>query len=123
MPNVDGLVIEGAVLVNQLKADKGQPFTLYNAETIYPYVKRTGAGRVDLVYDTYLENSLKGMTREKRGKGSQRKVTSSALAPTNWKGFHRVDDNKTELFRFLSEEIHRISDGDIISAFDNTSLL
>ena len=62
MPNVDGLVIEGAVLVNQLKADKGQSFTLYAAETIYPYMKRyqrsTGAGRVDLVYDTYLENSL-----------------------------------------------------------------
>ena len=46
--------------------------------------------------------------------------TEIALAPTNWKGFLRVDDNKTELFRFLSGEIHRISDGDIISAFDDT---
>ena len=26
----------------------------------------------------------------------------------------------TELFRFLSEEIHSISNGDIISAFDDT---
>ena len=73
-----------------------------------------------MVYDTYLENSLKGMTRKKRETGTRRKVTSSALAPTNSKGFLRVVDNKTELFRFLSEKIHRISDGDIISAFDDT---
>ena len=53
LPGVDGLVIEGAVIVNQLKPEKGQSFTLYAADTVHPYVKRyqkkAGAERVDVV--------------------------------------------------------------------------
>ena len=60
------------------------------------------------------------MTREKRGTGIRRKVSSTSTAPSNWKGFLRVDDNKTELFRFLSLEISKLSEGTIISAFDGT---
>ena len=124
MPDVDGLVIEGAVLVNQLKPNKDQSFTAYAEETVHTYVKRyqrnAGAKRVDLVYDKYLDKSLKGMTREKRGTGIRRKVTLSSVVPPNWKGFLRVDENKTELFRFLSQELFVLSDGEIISAFDNT---
>ena len=52
MPDVDGLVIEGAVLVNQLKPNKDQSFTAYPEETVHTYMKRyqcnTGAKRVDL---------------------------------------------------------------------------
>ena len=40
LPGVDGLVIEGADIVNQLKPEKGQSFTLYAADTVHPYVKR-----------------------------------------------------------------------------------
>ena len=53
LPGVDGLVIERAVIVNQLKPEKGQSFTLYAADTVHPYVKRyqrkAGAERVDMV--------------------------------------------------------------------------
>ena len=59
-----------------------------------------------MVYDTYLEKSLKGMTREKR---------EPSLVPSNWKGFLRVDENKAELFKFLSSEIFKLIDGEIIS--------
>ena len=60
------------------------------------------------------------MTREKRGTGIRRKVTLTLTAPSNWKGFLRVSDNKTELFRFFSLEISKLSEGTIISAFDGT---
>ena len=60
------------------------------------------------------------MTRKKRGTGTRRKDTSTSTAPSNWKGFLRVDENKTELFRFLSLEISKLSEGTIISAFDET---
>ena len=53
------------------------------------------------------------MTREKRG-GVRRKVTSSSLVPSHWKEFLRVDENKIELFKFLSMEIFKLSDGAII---------
>ena len=123
MPVVDGVVMEGSVMANQLKPNNNQSFTSYAAETVYPYLKRyernSHANRIDVVYDTYPETSLKGMTREKRGTGVRRKVTSSSLAPSNWKGFLRVDENKVELFRFLSMEIFKLSDGEIISAYDD----
>ena len=56
----------------------------------------------DLVWDTYLADSLKGSTRAKRGQGVRRRVVAAAAIPGNWSNFLRVDDNKTELFRFLS---------------------
>ena len=66
-------------------------------QRLYPYVQRyqrtAGADRVDIVYDKYLEKTLKGRTREKRGTGTRRKVTSTSTAPSNWKGFQRVDEN------------------------------
>ena len=122
-PNVEGLVIDGAVLTNQLKPEKGQTFAQYAADVFYVYVKRyqfnTGAKRVDLVYDRYFDKSLKAVAREKRGIGTGRKVTQTSMAPSNWKGFLRVDENKPELFRFLSNELFELSNGDVISAFDN----
>ena len=72
-----------------------------------------------MVYDTYLEKTLKGITLEKRRRGTRRKVTSASLVPSDWKGFLRVDGNKTELFRFVSREIFKLDD-DITSAFDDT---
>ena len=122
-PNVEGLVIDGAVLTNQLKPEKGQTFAQYAADVFYVYVKRyqfnTGAKRVDLVYDRYFDKSLKAVAREKRGIGTGRKVTQTSMAPSNWKGFLRVDENKAELFRFLSNKLFELSNGDVISAFDN----
>ena len=55
----------------------------------------------------YLPDNLKGTTRQKRGK------VPSTVMPKNWKDFLRVDQNKTELFGFLSREAIRlpIADG------------
>ncbi len=57
---------------------------------------------MDLVWDVYLASSLKHTTREKRGTGIRRRVLGTTRIPKNWQGFLRVDDNKTELFQFLS---------------------
>jgi len=54
------------------------------------------------VWDRYLPDSLKGTARAKRGKGVRRRVVAGASIPGNWASFLRVDDNKTELFSFLS---------------------
>ena len=57
---------------------------------------------LDLVWDRYLPDSLKGMARAKRGKGVRRRVVGGASIPGNWASFLRVDENKTKLFSFLS---------------------
>ena len=52
---------------------------------------------------TYLSDSLKGATRDKRCTGTRKKVSPPAVTPKNWKVFLHVDENKTELFVSLSE--------------------
>ena len=66
------------------------------------------AQQIDVVFDTYIQNSLKSTTRQKRGKGVRRRVASTTVMPKNWKDFLQVDENKTELFRFLSQEVFRL---------------
>ena len=60
---------------------------------------------VFVVFDTYKKQNLKTATRVKRGKGFPRKVQENSVAPTNWKRFLRLDQNKTELFFFLSKTV------------------
>ena len=64
--------------------------------------------RVDIVWDQYLQNSLKSQTRNKSGKGIRRRVNASTNMPSNWQQFLREEDNKTELFAFLVEHIRHI---------------
>ena len=124
MPLVDGAVLEGSVLANQLKPGKNQSFSNYGQEVFLPFIRRyqqrSNTSRVDVVFDTYPLISLKNTTREKRGCGIRRKVAHSSIAPTNWNTFLRSSENKTELFRFLSHEICKNSCGKMICAFDNT---
>ena len=47
---------------------------------------------------------MKQQTREKRGKGVRRRVAANNSIPKNWGEFLRLDDNKKELFAFLSRE-------------------
>ena len=60
---------------------------------------------MDVVFDTYKENSLKMTSRVKRREGVSRKVQEISVAPKNWKGFLHLDQNKTELLRFLCKTV------------------
>ena len=60
---------------------------------------------MDLVWDRYLEDTLKSTARAKRGRGIRRHVVSGTLIPGNWQDFLRVDSNKTDLFQFLSHAL------------------
>ena len=46
-----------------------------------------------MVFDAYLEDSLKAATRRKRNKGSRRHVEGNKQVPSNWPEFLRVDEN------------------------------
>ena len=70
-----------------------------------PYLKfhTKSVQRLDLVFDRYLEDSLKTGTYSNRGTGVRRKVTENGILPSNWKTFLRCSENKKELFPFLSK--------------------
>ena len=86
-----------------------------------PHVKSQlqSARRVDI------PNSSKNATREKRRKGVHRRVLSTTVIPRDWKGFLRVDENKTELFSFLSHEVtcQPTTVGKVIYATDGRDVL
>ena len=105
-PLLDATVLDGAAIVQMLNCGTSKTFQEY-ADTVFaPYISTQLQKNccVDLVWDVYLPDSLKGKTREKRGTGTRKRVSSSAVMPKNWKEFLRVDGNKTELFVFLSED-------------------
>jgi hypothetical protein len=68
----------------------------------YIYNQLEKSNRVD---DVYLPASLKDSTREKRGKGTRKRVAPSTVTPKNWMDFLRVNENKIELFTFLSRKV------------------
>ena len=128
-PKVPAVVLEGSVLLNLAKAKKNQSFKDYATDVFYPQIRKQmneySAQRVDIVFDTYKYQSLKASTRVKRGKRIRRKVLDKSVAPTNWRSFLRLDQNKTELFCYLSTTILQHGGrGDVIMicAYDDTCI-
>ena len=74
-------------------------------EIFIPYMstKLQSSSRLDLVWDSYLADSLKSSARAKHGRGVSRRVVTDAVIPVNWQSFLHMDANKTQLFLFLSE--------------------
>lgn len=56
-----------------------------------------------IVWDKYVENSLKATIWNKRGSGVGQLVAANNKLPRNWKEFLCEDGNKQELFRFLMQ--------------------
>jgi len=88
---------------------------------------------VDVVWDMYKANSIKDSTREKRGKGQRRKVTSDTKIPPNWKAFLQDNINKEELLALLTsrvsnfhfpenKEVNITSEESVVSSIGSTNI-
>ena len=69
-PVVDPLILDAAVLVNALRPGTSRTSHDYANDVFLPYVRRQmeGVKRIDIVWDVYIENSLKKTTRCKEVK-------------------------------------------------------
>jgi len=67
--------------------------------------------KVDAIWDTYTETSLKSQTRIKRGGTASRRTLVSDKIPipkgAQWQLFLKDSQNKDELFQFISRELQR----------------
>ena len=100
-------IIDGAVIVHSLPTTGVVTFDGY-ADTIFiPHLlnQLQNSKRVDVVWDTYVADSLKESTRDTRGTGIRRKVPGQVKLPVNWMQFLRDSTNKAELFQFLSQKV------------------
>ena len=70
-PVVDAKLLDGAAIVQMLNPGTARTFQEYSDLVFLSYVSNqlTTAKRVDIVWDEYIPDSLKGTNRQKRGKG------------------------------------------------------
>lgn len=66
--------------------------------------------RLDIVWDTYLTDSLKECTQDKRGKGcAQESIRTNKAIPSKWMDFLCDSKNKEELFAFLTTKVAEVT--------------
>ena len=90
-PFVDAKIIDGAALVHSLdpkKSNAKEPILTFKnyADSIFlPVIQRMlqSVHRLDVVWDTYVNNSLKEQTRQNRGSGTPIKVENATKLPSN----------------------------------------
>ena len=103
-PSVDCKIFDGASLVNMLAPNcTSKTFLDYCNDSFIPYLEFNTnlMKRVDLVFDRYLNESLKSATRSNCGIGVRQKVTENGKLPSNWETFLRCSENKSELLRIV----------------------
>jgi len=112
--HLDCYILDGAVIAQMVRPGCSRNFEEYGTKIILPYVRSmvTKVLRLDIVFDTYVLNSLKSSTQSKRGTGTRTRVTGSTKVPKNWQAFLREDSNKTELFHYLATLLIAQSVGD-----------
>jgi len=99
-----------------LKPRGSRTFQDYAQQIFIPYLlsQLESVDRVDIVWDRYLQESLKQSTREHRmnsGTSQRQRVLENAPIPPNWESFLRIEQNKDELFRYLAECIRSCDAG------------
>jgi len=104
-PVVDVKLLDGVAVVQMLNPGTAKTFLEYAEQVFVSYVlsQLENTTRIDIVWDVYQPDSLKGSTRQKRAKKVRRRVIPTAMMPKNWTDFVRVDENKTELLSFYNE--------------------
>ena len=127
MPVADATIFDGAVVVQMLNPGTSRIFKEYGERIFAPYISAhlVKSCRIDLVWDVYLPASLKASTRQKRGKGTRKRVAPSTVMPKNWRDFLRCDENKSELFTFLTHEVINLplAEGKELYATDGSGVL
>ena len=106
-PVDDVIILDGSAIINMLKPIGVKTLQDYATHVFLPFIKAQlrNVTRIDIIWDVYLEDSLKSTAREIRGRGIRRHVAPSNTIPGNWQGFLRLADNKTELFDFLAHQV------------------
>ena len=82
-------------------------FKEYADEIFFKFLRHQlqDVNRIDVVWDQYWDESIKGVTRTQRGTGVRRRVAENAKIPSQWFQFLRDNLNKEELFSFLTSQL------------------
>ena len=105
------IVLDMAAVVHIVRPISAKTFVEYSTQHIMPFLAsqmtRT-VQRLDAIWDTYPEHSLKSLTHQRRGTGPRTRIGDgqTRIPKHDWNsGFLKNEENKKELFCFLSDEI------------------
>ena len=103
----DVIILDGSAIINMLKPIGVKTLQDYATNVFLPFIKAQlrNVTRIDIIWDVYLEDSLKSTARNIRGRGIRRRVAPSNTIPGNWQEFLRLADNKTKVFDFLAHQV------------------
>ena len=89
LDNFDCKIIDGGALIHTLSTSMSATFKDFAESIFIPKIDRElqTVVRVDIVWDQYVKNSIKEITRIKRGTGVRLKVGPNTKIPKNWKDF------------------------------------
>ncbi|XP_052123378.1 uncharacterized protein LOC127749403 [Frankliniella occidentalis] len=106
-PKVTAKILDGGFIAHLLKPGVTVTFSEFREKVFLPFIvqEASSVSRLDVVWDTYIEHSLKDTTREKRGEGPRTLVTPETKLPKNWPDFLRNAGNKTDFFALLARSI------------------
>ncbi len=107
------MVFDMSAAIYMIKPQHAKVFGDYTQMHLLPFLEgqiSNNTLRIDAVWDTYQEGSLKSQARAKRGETAQRRTTRvSAKIPVpkgaEWHKFLKESLNKDQLFQFLSKEL------------------
>ena len=84
----------------------------------------TTVQRIDAVWDTYPEQSLKSQTHQRRGSGARTRLDpdgdgSTPIPKRDWQSYLKHAENKKELFSFISKQLAKTGmDGRLLLSTD-----
>lgn len=108
-PYIDMIIIDGPAVVHFITPQHGDTFSSYGMKfAVYIQNQITPVTRrIDVIFDDYRSDSLKSTLRQKRGQAGRIRVEEKRSVPKNWSEFLKNDENKKELFSFLSQFLNR----------------
>ena len=105
------VVLDIAAVVHMVRPTSAKTFADYATQHIVPsleYQITPTVERIDAIWDNYSEGNLKSLTHQRRGTGLRTRIGDghTQIPMHEWNsGFLKNEENKKELFSFLSEEI------------------
>ncbi|KAK3730477.1 hypothetical protein QZH41_014705 [Actinostola sp. cb2023] len=108
LPPNSAIIIDGMSLVQKLSIGGGQTTFAMVASSLLTNVLHEGfqSNRIDVVFDTYRDVSIKNAERTMRGEvaGVQLSDISATQLVKQWRKFLSEVKNKTSLIKFISQE-------------------
>ena len=106
------IVLDMAAIIHFVRPQRATVFGEFTHMHLVPFLEShvtNNTTRVDAVWDTYQDASLKSQARAKWGetKGQRTRVSTTIPIPkgAEWQKFLKEYENKNELFHFLSEQL------------------